>query len=875
MRNIKSLVFLILGCAPYSADAKQTKKFVPNLNDQHRTTELQAAFSDIENKLVASTLRDGIKSLNDSIKTLMDSVFYSLMDRTASLKINSNFSVGANYDREVHETALGSYVVIDQFHIGPELFKNLANIGAAPLNLTSDGGFTVSNITHQTEANRAIDQQDSSLFEATVKNWFGLLPVLDKILPVSFNPLELYDPIQYLKTPFLFPFEAKQINSMPLGTIRSITLSGGLTLSIDALLPEQDTLKDLINIENLTSIFPYGITKNGSHRINVMRKSRDVTWLAITDSNELGHQLTLDISSNYFALNRLFPSFKGVKIPLSPIKQFYADLKIKTYDQIYEFDFRIPEAKVAYEKAVRGHLVLADRLSKKPQKKSGVTKKFTRKILADEFRDFGAHSAYIINHKNHSLVKSGLSKISIKNKVNYIMFAKSASGSEVWDLAAGKDSNHLQTNFEIMVKKKDKNKDDLENFETAPASRNPYHLITNFNFLNKTANTVDFNRTIKELIYYTGFSLGPIPKFDTNTNEEIQRHKSEVALLSPEERIKAKSLQPHRLGHFQVSANVSFPYKSLLSLTKASESMLEQSLVEAFSNYYDATHFSTSSNFFTMMSSYLLNFLRIFEVQFPKLDFSREVSRFKLSIATLKSSNDPKILITTYAKMFDTPYTLQVIYALRHLVERQQGDISTSIQITTKPIGGATDSKSMRYKFQALNSFHQHTSKAPIKSFTTNLIDTYIERFTNNTLASSIPTPVLKDISFYVHTDKSEKRELTSEIRVKPIGTFDGDIFCYLKLEETGVVDISRFRLGDKIMRLKQTRPEVTKSKISPLHFKLSGNDGLFTPTELDEAFSKEKSYDFYVSLSEDKSNWSQPVLLKLKFHKDGSMTFP
>lgn len=862
-------------CSPSSANAKQTKKFVPNLDNHHRTTELQEAFSDIENKLVASTLRDGLKSLNDSIKTLMDSVFYSLMDRKVSLKINSNFSLGANYDREVQETALGSYVVIDQFHIGPELFKNLADLGAAPLNLTSDGGLTVTNITHQTDANRAIDQQDSNRFEATIKNWFGLLPVLDRILPVSFNPLELYDPIQYLKTPFLFPFEAKQINSLPLGTIRSITLSGGITLAIDALLPEQDTLKDIFKIENLTSIFPYGITKNGSHRINVMRKSHDITWLAITDANELGHQLTLDITSNYFALNKLFPSFNGVKIPLSPIKQFYADLKIKTYDQIYEFDFRVPEAKIAYENAVRGHLVLADRLSSKPQRYSGVAKKFTRKILADEFRDFGAHSAYIINHKNHSVVKSGLSKINIKNKVNYMMFAKSAMGSEVWDLAAGKDSYNLQTNFEILVKKKDKNKEDIENFETAAADRNPYQLITNFNFLNKTANTVDFNRTIKELNYYTGFSLKQIPKFNTNTNDEIQRHKSEVALLSPEERIKARSLQPHRLGHFQVSANVSFPYKSLILLKKADESILEKSLIEAFSKYYESAHFSASSNLFSTMSSYLLNFLRIFEVQFPRLDFERESSRFKRNIAALKSSNDPKILIATYANMFDTPYSLQVIYALRRLVERQQGDISTSIHITTKPVGSATNSKSMRYKFKTLNSFQQHTSKTQIKSFTTNLIDMYIERFTNNTLASPIPTPVLKGISFYVHTGEFNNRQLTSDISVKPVGNYDEGIYCYLRLEETGVVDISRFRLGDKLIKLQKPKLDSGKPKTTPLNVDLSGDEGLFTSVALDEAFSKEKSYDFYVSLSEDKSNWSRPILIKLKFHNDGSITFP
>lgn len=877
MRNL-NLIFTLVFIAfikPSESNANEIKKYKPNLSHNRNSSELSTAFTGMENQFVASTLRDGIKSLNDSVKTLMDSIFYSLMDRKLTLSLNSNFAFSANYDREVHETALGSYVVIDQFHIGPELYKNLAQLGATPLDLTTNGGFTVTNITHQTEANRAIDQNDSTLFEATIKNWFGLLPVLDKILPVSFNPLELYNPIQYLKTPFLFPFKVEQIKDMAIGTIRSITLSGGLTVSIDALLPEQDYLKNLIKIDNLTSIFPYGITKNGSHRINVMRKNRDIVWLAITDSNEFGQQLTLDLSNNYFAFSRLIPGYQGIKIPLSPIKQFYADLKVKTYDQIYEFDLKVPEAKIAYEKAVRGHLVLADRLSRKKRKNSGVAKKFTRKILADEFRDFGAHSAYIINHKSHSTIKSGLSKINIKNKVNYIMFAKSGIGSEVWDLAAGKDSYKLNTNFEVKVKKKDSKKEDIDNFELAPTDRNPFQLMTNFNILNKTANTVDFNRTIKTLDYYTGLDFKNLPKFAKNTKQEIQKHKSEVALVSPEDRLKAKFLQPHRLGHFQLNASVSFPYKSLINIKKVPTKNIERSIQRAFETYYQGSQFDPKPNIFKTMSSYVLSSLRIFELQFPTLDFTREVESLKRSITNLARSNEPQVLIKTFADLFDTPYTLQVIHALRYLVKTQGGDIATKVHITTRPTGNAKDPQSMRYRFHSLNGFTQHTGEKQINSFTNNLIDKYIERFTSNTLGSSIPTPILKGITFNVHTSKNKQKSLTSDISFTPVDNYQGDIFCYLRLEEAGIVDISRFKLGDKLVKLPMKQLGLQSNKNPIVNFKLSGQGGLFTTIAINQAFMEEKSYDLYISLSDDKSNWSRPVFLKLQFHRDGRITFP
>lgn len=162
-----------------------------------------------------------------------------------------------------------------------------------------------------------------------------------------------------------------------------------------------------------------------------------------------------------------------------------------------------------------------------------------------------------------------------------------------------------------------------------------------------------------------------------------------------------------------------------------------------------------------------------------------------------------------------------------------------------------------------------------INSFTNNLIDKYIERFTSNTLGSSIPTPILKGITFNVHTNENKQRSLTSDISFTPVDNYQGDIFCYLRLEEAGIVDISRFKLGDKLVKLPMKQLGLQSNKNPKVNFKLSGQGGLFTTIAINQAFMEEKSYDLYISLSDDKSNWSQPVFLKVQFHKDGRITFP
>src|SRR5690606_31425936 len=125
------------------------------------------------------------------------------------------------------------YVVVDRFQMGPDFLRELGKVRGLPLTFNGQSQLFVTNATYRSNASRKAEEQKAGFWTELFANWFGILPFLTNILPPSFNPLELYDPVTYLKTPFLFPSTIDHALELPIGNIRSYGISGGASLAVD------------------------------------------------------------------------------------------------------------------------------------------------------------------------------------------------------------------------------------------------------------------------------------------------------------------------------------------------------------------------------------------------------------------------------------------------------------------------------------------------------------------------------------------------------------------------------------------------------------------------------------------------------------------
>ena len=99
------------------------------------------------------------------------------------------------------------------------------------------------------------------------------------MLPPSFNANEIYDPIREASVPFTFPFSETSFQSMPIGSIRSFALQGGVEIPFLLNTPAGQILLDKLKSQNINFQIPYQIFIQGEFRINVLRKEKKAVRL--------------------------------------------------------------------------------------------------------------------------------------------------------------------------------------------------------------------------------------------------------------------------------------------------------------------------------------------------------------------------------------------------------------------------------------------------------------------------------------------------------------------------------------------------------------------------------------------------------------------
>jgi hypothetical protein len=238
----------------------------------------------------------------------MESLFYNLLDNKLNWPLTDAASVNLGFTRDLYTARSGAYVVVDRFGIGPDFSRELYRYNGIPVVLGANQSTDVYDIYLRTDPMRVLDNKKLTWWRSAINNWLGVLPILEAILPPSFNANEMYDPLKRLETPFTFPLSLVSAEAMDIGNIKSFAVSGGINLGFEASEGIRGYKDQVITGPTALDMkLPFTVFRTGEYRINVLKKDSTTVWVGLMDSNRLVQRIETKLGKTYYLLSKTIP----------------------------------------------------------------------------------------------------------------------------------------------------------------------------------------------------------------------------------------------------------------------------------------------------------------------------------------------------------------------------------------------------------------------------------------------------------------------------------------------------------------------------------------------------------------------------------------
>ena len=822
----------------------------------------------IKNPTLASGLTSGAKSINRTVDTLMETVFYSIMDQTFSTSFTPHSNVDTNFSRNVNETTIGSYIVVDEFRLGPSYQKVLNKIGNIPITLGTDGNVFVSNIYHRTNAIRAYERETLPFWRLALNNWFGILPILSNILPPSFNQEELYDPLSYLSTPFLAPYTVKQAKRIPIGTIRKYGISGGVNLSFDPFEKSISQAKETLNLEDLDLILPVSVFKTGTHSISTLRKSEHIYWLLVSETRSNGKKVESLLSTSLKVFSKLIPQWGGVKAPIKPIDVLFSNAKISSFDQLYTFDFRFASARNAYRHAAKGNLVPAYRSAIKNQKRPmGVTFEFNKTSYAQQNGTRTERNFFVQQTKHVNEITSSEIEIKDNKGITNILETEQIWDTLDWDVLVGVETLKVNNRIEIMVKKNRNHSRRNPSYRFDQNSKSPMNIFSTLSIEDRFTDAQEFQKMLELLRYYLALPLSNVPNIPVYAADNMIDEKLRSTLRNPMDDIKHIRPTPTHLGKTSINAHISFPSSYLKKMAMKKSFQIRRSMALAYN--LDASHWSQKN--LRKKWSWLLQYigwatlqpLKLINARSPNIDFINETKRTVDAFKEINRATTPLEYQESFEKLFDSAYPIQLIRALSLL--GSYTSLPRYISFSTSPKHKALDSKDTRKAkgiFGSLNhKIIQSDTRFP-KSFAFRKIDRKLSSFNPNNFIDDRKKPVLKKIKI-TPFNNGKATLFRIDLSLQLSDPKAKSIYLYFKLEQSGTVNFGRLVLFEKTVKFGLTKPNNRKPDFATVSFFTNGANSPFATAISDLVIGLGGDFNLHFSASEDSQAWSSSRFLQ------------
>lgn len=894
--------------------------------DEKTNQSEQSYYSGFErifrNPALASGIASGSEAINRSIESLMDALFYSLLDNEFVYDLSDDSQFVADLRRDLYPTPAGGYVVIDRVALGPSYNKVMTEVQKVPISLGVDGRVNVFDIYLRTDGQRLAEQEDLPFWRMAMNNWLGVLPFLKLVMPPSFNANELYDPLRQLETPFVFPFTANGFRSMPIGSIRSYSVSGGINVpfGLNGAFG-RDIVDALKRAENLQAALPYTVFVRGEHRINVLRRSENVAWVGVSNVKRFGHSITATIGEKLFALQKVIPAWKGVPVPLFPLDIEVAQSMAWKYDQLYSFDLTLPAAQEAYASAVFGNFEPAHARYLDQREKgimTGVAFEFTRHEDADEKSGRNGPNIFVARSlRQHQRSKSEVEITDQEGKFQ-VLEAKETTLDESWDVLVGSQEKEYQDRVELRVKRvidtdqtgpHPEDEDLPTRYIFSADDTDPYKLTLSLRIQDNYVDAAEYREYLKELRYFTKLTIADAPYIPIRDPAAMRARRLRRVAGDPMADITDVHVTPTYLGRFGATAAVVLSTEQLKRIINAPETAQWAAFAEAYNlkrRYWREKSSRTGGRaqleWLGFMAAYPA---RLLNMRFASADAIREASNAISALKQLREVKDPLEIWTQFHKLLATDHPLQLTRALLNLADLK--DTPRSVSFYTTPKGRAP--RFIKDAFGKLNNRVYNSIKAMPPPERSRIAQEKLQAFFPEDVRERRLQPVIlkisirpkllpesylaartsrqlsnDDIASSKPTKKTLDRQVYLDMRIKNI-TPDKIPRIYVRVEQGGMLQVGNFVLAEDVFKFapSSAATAVPDAEIDPLQPQTPSEDiqfyltGPLSPINnffYEGAVESGGTYHVVVAVSADGQVWSDEKTFRFRF-EDGKLMPP
>jgi len=833
----------------------------PQTEDEHqRSFSVEALF---KNSFLASSLASGTDALNRSLESLMHSIFYSLMDNEFRFPTGKHTAIALDLTRELYSTRQGPFVVVDRLAAGPRYSRQLYNVQDIPVVAAGDAGVDALDIYLRSDAERISENDTLPYWRLLVNNWFGLVPFLSAVLPPSFDPNELYDPLKRVEAPFRLPLTVESFYRMPLNGIRSYGVTGGIGLAADLhSIPGGGWKKTFERLQELKFNLPVGLFKRGEFRINVLRKSEDVAWLSVANMDRQGLNARAFVGNTVYLLAKAIPFYKGVPGIFAPIDMQGELAWTDRTDRVYEFDMKSPTGREAYVAAVRGDLTLADVASRKNGTRgpaTGVSFHFRRQIKQQ--------SESTLNNRNLVVVRDVLSQersqaeiaVTDMNDTYHLLEAREDHAGQHWDILVGPEDVSVKLDAKIKVKRIDEpgavsGPGYRFEFQDGPS---PMRISLFLDIEDRYTTVDDLREYLGRLSHFSGLEIQGLPLLPRkDPAEQLQRRRT-VYFDHPGEAPLRPNPSPLQVGRFAGTSAMVLDSASLERIVKRTVDDQWRALARAFDKPADSWSspgmrkgLDWDLEWGKSAVAYLA---RIANFRWPSFDAIHEANKAVEALGRLAKAKTPLEKRVALYELFDSDHPDRLARALAELAGIDS--LPRRIKLHAQPKGDAP--KEVKRDFETYDGriFRSAIPFPKDERFTR--VDQELEEFQPQTLRPALRELAITGIKLWNAVDANGARALTVKIRCDDLKP-SRDARVYVKLVQNGKLALTNLSLVERVIAVRPSDGAV--------QVVLSGPGSPFAGSVYDRLLSFGGPLALTIAVAPDGEEWTDRKVFKFRY---------
>jgi len=837
------------------------------------------------NPVLAAGLISGADAINKELDNLMESLFYSLLDNRLKWPLAGPTSTNLALTRDLYNARDGTYVVIDRFGIGPDYNRELYRYNGIPVNLGASQSSDVYDIYLRTDPMRVTENKSLPFWRVALNNWFGALPLLEAILPPSFNPNEMYDPINLIETPFTFPLSVESAKAMDIGSIKSYSINGGINLGVEAAQGIHGFKDQVMTGATALDVkLPYTVFRTGEYRINVLKKDTNTVLVGVMDSNRLGHRVETKLGKTYFLLAKTIPLWRGMPAPIFPIDFAIEETIGNIFGRVYSFDLRNDEAKTAFVEAVHGNFAAAQiswLRSQEDRHDTGVKFFYTKKEQRFETSVATGHNIYLTSRRTNRSHSDAEIEINDASGNYYILEAKEDADQRRWDMLTGRAETNITLQADLMVRKvveKELGQDTIKSRYEFIAEGNPVELTFSLSLNDKFVETEDLSAYLKLLSKFTQLEMNGLPEFTTREDEELSKRRREIYFNNDSDEKHRLHVTPTHLGRFEGYASIRMTNDQLLAVANLPRVDLWKKFCKSFSISDEELCLTWESSLLWRnlyrLNGLLTRPLRLIDYRIRSADAADEIENAVAALRDFASTQTPVEKQAALRRLFSTEYPLEVVEALLLLSDLR--DIPRSCELQTKPKGNASREVKDRFKLMDGHRFTSERAFPPPARYDSTK-DTE-RNFDPANLALTGTKPRVKKITLFKEpelttpSDSSPQKSpavapiLSTKIAVSKISG-KSHLNVYVKLEQAGRLQLAKLKLIEDVIDVPVAVEGSSAAALDRANFviKLSGPGSLLANVMSEESLASGGEFRLTLAISANGLIWSDEKSLEFR----------